>query len=208
MVSHLPVEVRAAVEGNLDEAIVRRLVGHCGGQLGTVRGKRGRDYVIKHLRGYNNGARYGWLWFVLVDLDQDPECAPTLVGDSLPEPAAGMCFRVAVHEVEAWLLGDQAGFAKWSGVRRSLIPSDVEAVVHPKEKLVEIVRQSRRSNIREAIVPRNGSGRTEGPAYTSTLSEFVANRWDIEAAAQAAPSLERAIRCLKAKVASPPTSGQ
>ncbi len=119
-----------------------------------------------------------------------------------------MCFRVAVHEVEAWLLGDKARFATWSGVRRSLIPSDVEAVLHPKEKLVEIVRQSRRKNIREAIVPRQGSGRTEGPAYTSTLSEFVATRWDIEAAAEAAPSLARAIRCLRAKIASPPTPGQ
>ena len=208
MASHLPVEVRAAVEGNLDEAVVRRLVRHCGGQLGTVRGKRGRDFVLQRIGGYNSGARFGWLWFVLVDLDQDPDCAPTLVLDSLPEPAAGMCFRVAVREVEAWLLGDKVGFASWSGVRRSLIPSDVEAVLHPKERLVAIVGQSRHKNIREAIVPRQGSGRTEGPAYTSTLSEFVATRWDIEAAASAAPSLARAIRCLKDKIASRPAPGQ
>ncbi len=207
MASSLPIEVRAAVEGNLDEVVFRCVVEFCGGQPGKVLGFKGRGYLLKNISGYNAGARHG-PWFVLVDLDQDPECAPTLVVDSLPEPAAGMCFRVAVHEVEAWLLGDSAGFAKWSGVRKSLIPSDVETVAHPKEKLVEIVRQSRRSNIREAIVPRQGSGRTEGPAYSSTLSEFVAERWDIEAAAQAAPSLERAIRCLKAKIASPPTPGQ
>ena len=208
MVSHLPVDVRAAVEGNLDEAIVRRLVGHCGGQLGTVRGKRGRDYLIKHLRGYNNGARYGWLWFVLVDLDQKPECAPTLVTETLPDPADGMCFRVAVHEVEAWILADGTGFARWAGVGRRLVPSDVETVLHPKEKLVDVVRQSRRRRLREAIVPSADSNRSEGPAYTSTLSEFVADRWNIEAAAAAAPSLARAIRCLKDKIASPPTPGQ
>ena len=208
MVSPLVMEVRAAVEGSLDEAVVRRLVGHCGGQLGTVRGKRGRDYVMQRLRGYNNGARFGWLWFVLVDLDQEPGCAPTLVAEALPDPADGMCFRVAVHEVEAWILADGAGFARWAGVRQGLLPSDVEAVPEPKEKLVEIVRHSRYKNIREAIVPRQGSGRTEGPAYTSTLSQFVAERWDIEAAAAAAPSLARAIRCLKEKIDSPPTPPQ
>ena len=201
-------EVRAAVEGSLDEAVVRRLVGHCGGQLGTVRGKRGRDYIIQRLGGYNSGARFGWLWFVLVDLDQEPDCAPTLVAEALPDPADGMCFRVAVYEVEAWILADGAGFARWAGVGKRLVPSDVEAVLHPKEKLVDVVRRSPRHRLREAIVPTADSGRSEGPAYTSTLSEFVSEQWDIEAAAAAAPSLDRAIRCLREKIASPPEPGQ
>jgi len=57
-------------------------------------------------------------------------------------------------------------------------------------------------------VPSQDSKRSEGPAYSSTLSEFVAEQWDIEAAAAAAPSLARAIRCLKDKIASPPAQGQ
>ena len=201
MASSLPVAVRIAVEGNLDEAVAERLIADYGGQLGAVYGKQGRDYVLEHIGGYNAGAQYGGIWFVLVDLDCSPDCAPELVADTLPNPADGMCFRVAVHEVEAWLLADRAGFAKWAGVPASSIPVDVEAIGQPKEHLVDIVRRSRYRERREAIVPLPDSGRVEGPAYTSTLSEFVASVWDVEAAARAAPSLARTIRCLRAKIA-------
>lgn len=201
MASPLPVAVRIAVEGNLDEAVACRLITDCGGQPGEVFGKQGSPYVRKHVRGYNEGARYGGIWFVLVDLDQKPKCAPELVAQMLPDPAKGMCFRVAVHEVEAWLLADRAGFAKWAGVHASLVPDDVEAIAQPKEQLVAVVRESPCRERREAIVPREGSRQSEGPAYTSELGEFVASDWNVEAAASAAPSLARAIRCLRAKIA-------
>ena len=208
MTSLLSVEVRAAVEGRLDEAVVRRLIEHCGGQSGRVLVQGGRGNVLKNLAGYNAGARYGRLWLVLVDLDQSPGCAPELVAQELPSPASGMCFRIAVHEAEAWLLADAAGFANWAGIGRSLIPPEPESIAHPKERLIDIVRQSRHGERRVAIVPDPGSGMTEGPAYTSVLSEFVREHWDIEAAAANAPSLARAIRCLRDKIASPPTPGQ
>ncbi len=208
MVATTPLVVTGAVEGNLDEAVVRRLARHCGAELGKVYGKNGRPHLLGRIPRFNEGARLGAIWFVLVDLDQKPECAPAFVAEVLPDPATGMCFRVAVRSVEAWLLADRRGFASWAGVRLSDLPVDVESLEHPKGRLVDAVRQSRRRTLVDSIVPRKGSGRTEGPAYTSTLSEFVANRWDIEAAARAAPSLERAIRCLKAKIASPPTPGQ
>lgn len=194
------IEVQVAVEGRLDEAVVRRLLLACGARPGMVRGKEGRGYVLTRVRGYNEGARYGELWFVLVDLDLKPDCAPELVAEALPEPADGMCFRVAVREVEAWLLADRAGFARWAGVRASLIPDDVEAIARPKERLVAIVRESRWRERREAIVPHPDSGRSAGPAYTSVLTDFVATDWNAEAAARVAPSLDRALRCLRAKI--------
>ena len=200
-----PIEVQVAVEGRLDEAVVRRLLLACGARPGMVRGKEGRGYVLTRVRGYNESARYGELWFVLVDLDRDG-CAPALVAEALPEPADGMCFRVAVREVEAWLLADRTGFARWAGVRASLIPDDVEAIARPKERLVAIVRESRWRERREAIVPHPDSGRSAGPAYTSVLTDFVATDWDVETAARRAPSLARAIRCLRAKIAAPPSS--
>lgn len=195
------VEVRAAVEGALDEAVVRRLIGFCGGQPGTVYGNRGRSYVLEHIDRFNKGATHGWIWFVLVDLDRSPDCAPELVMEALPDPADGMCFRVAVREVEAWLLADRAGFARWASVPTGRIPVDVEAIPNPKEQLVDIVRHSRRRERRDAIVPRPGSRRTEARDYTPTLSDFVASDWDVEAAARGAPSLDRALRCLRAKIA-------
>lgn len=205
MAAPLPVAVRIAVEGNLDEAVAERLITLCGGQPGKVSPKQGRPYVLEHIGGYNEGARYGGIWFALVDLDRDG-CAPALVAETLPELAEGMCFRVAVREVEAWLLADRVGFARWAGVRASLIPLDVESLAQPKERLVAIMRESRHRERQTAIVPRPGSGRTEGPDYSDVLTDFVATDWDVEAAASVAPSLDRAIRCLRAKIATPPSS--
>ncbi len=39
------VPIQAAVEGNLDEAVVRRLIHHVGGNLGTVYGKKGKPHL-------------------------------------------------------------------------------------------------------------------------------------------------------------------
>ena len=204
----LPFSVKVAVEGRLDEAVARYLLEFCGFDVGPVYGIRGRNAILERVAGYNEDARFGAHWFVLVDLDRNPDCAPELVRSVLPSPAPDMCFRVAVRSIEAWLLADRKGFASWAGIRLSDLPVDVESLEQPKGRLVDAVRQSRRRTLVDSIVPRQGSGRTEGPAYTSTLSEFVTDRWNIEAAAAAAPSLARAIRCLKDKVASPPTPGQ
>ncbi len=201
------MRVTGAVEGNLDEAVFRRLVSHCGAEPGKVHGKKGRSQLLKDLRGYNAAARYG-PWFVLVDLDQTPACAPSLRAETLPDPASGMCFRVAVQEIEAWILADRGTFAKWTRVKKSRIPEDVEAMPDPKQRLIEIVRESPSRHLRAAVVPSRSSGRTEGPLYTSALSEFVAQRWDVEAAATIAPSLARAIRCLRRLIAAPPVAGQ
>jgi len=79
--------------------------------------------------------------------------------------------------------------------------AQIESIAQPKERLVAIVRESRWRERREAIVPHPDSGRSAGPAYTSVLTDFVATAWDVEAAASGAPSLARALRCLRAKIA-------
>ena len=96
--------IRAAVEGATDEAVVQRLIGHSGGQIGSVYGRRA-SRIAREIAGYNIAARNG-PWFVLVDLDNDADCAPPLRDAWLPDPAPGLCFRVAVRAVEAWLMAD------------------------------------------------------------------------------------------------------
>ena len=93
--------IGAAVEGAPDEAVA--LIDHSGGRIGKVYGKSGKPHLQKKIAGYNDAARYG-PWFVLVDLDNDADCAPPLRDAWLPAP--GLCFRIAVHEVEAWLMAD------------------------------------------------------------------------------------------------------
>jgi len=174
----------------VDETVLRHLVEEVGAQLGPIHGKNGKPHLRQRLDGYNRAARLS-PWVVLVDLDNDAECAPPLCAAWLPHPAPGMCFRVAVREVEAWLLGDRERLAPFLGVSASRVPSAPESEQDPKRMMVSLARHSRRRAVREDMVPRAGSGRTEGPAYASRLVEFVEAHWRPDVAAQCADSLRR-----------------
>jgi hypothetical protein len=191
-----PVIISAAVEGIVDEAVVRRLIAYAGGVPGPVYGKNGKQDLREKINGYNNAARHA-PWMVLVDLDSDADCAQILRQDWLPMPAQRLCFRVAVRQVEAWLMADAETLAAYLVVARRRIPADPEAIPNAKAEMINLARASRRREIRADMVPREGSGRAVGPAYTSRLMEYTERHWRPEVAAQRADSLRRAIDCLK-----------
>jgi hypothetical protein len=200
-----PVFITAAVEGNVDEAVVRRLIEHVGGTPGPIYGRNGKDHLRQRIANYNQAARLS-PWVVLVDLDHDAECAPPLRSAWLPALSPHMCLRVAVRQVEAWLLADRERLAKFLSVSTSRIPHNPESVEHPKSTLVELARYSRRRDIREDMAPRPGSGRSVGPAYTARLIEFVISErtgWRPEVAARYSDSLNRSLRCLRRIKSSP-----
>jgi hypothetical protein len=135
---------------------------------------------------------------VLVDLDQDATCAAELCRDWIATKAAKLCFRVAVRAVESWLLADRESIAKFLSVTQSRIPIDPESELNPKQIMVDLAAKSKRRSIREDMVPRPGSGRSVGAAYTSRLIEFVQSPlWRPLVAAERAQSLQRCRRCLK-----------
>ncbi|MFQ5744895.1 MAG: hypothetical protein ACE5HV_15095 [Acidobacteriota bacterium] len=190
------VIISSAVEGIVDEAVVRRLIAHAGGQPGPVYGKNGKQALRQRINGYNNAPRHS-PWVVLVDLDGDADCAPPFRADWLPQPAPRLCFRIAVREIEAWLLADAETLAPFLGTARTRVPPRPEDVEHAKATMVNLARRSRRRAVREDMVPREGSGRSVGPAYASRLIEYIESRWRPEVAAECAESLRRAIDCLK-----------
>jgi len=194
------VVVSAAVEGTVDEAIVRRIIAVAGAEPGAVYGKAGKDYLRRKINGYNNAARHS-PWIVLVDLDHDADCAPALCEEWLPTAAPRLCFRVAVREAESWLIADAEALAPFLSVARSRIPTDPESLPRPKRDMVRLAARSRRRAIREDMVPRKGSGRVVGPAYPSRLVEFVRNHWRPDVAAGRCESLRRAVACLRRVVA-------
>jgi len=191
--------ISGAVEGLVDEAVLTRLIRHVGAVPGSIHGKHGKQYLQKNLYGYVQAAAVV-PWVVLVDLDQEFDCPPPLVWVWLPEAPPGMCFRVAVREVEAWLLADRERLAQFLGIEPRWIPRDVEGILHPKEAVVALARRSRRHAIRRDMTPPPGSGRTVGPAYTSRLIEFALHSrrgWRPQVAAAACESLRRCLGCLR-----------
>lgn len=189
------VTINVVVEGPLDEAVARRLVREIGATPGRVFGKKGKEHIRQKLGAYNKAAGYE-PWFVLVDLDRDATCAPALRGKWIPQPAPLLCFRVAVHSVEAWLMGDAEALGKFLGIRRRLVPGNPELLPNPKADMVKLIAMSPRRSLREDMLPRTGSGRAVGPAYTSRMSEFVEGHWRPSVAARNVVSLQRAIQCL------------
>ena len=180
---------------------MRRLIGHVGGDSGTIYGRRGKTYLRQRIKGFNQAARYS-PWIVLVDLDDDADCAAALRARWLPNPAPHLCFRVALREVETWLLADREAAARFLSVAKSRIPQHPEGVANPKEFVVKLARHSRRRDIREDLIPRPGSGRAVGPAYTSRLAEFASTKWRPPVASERSDSLSRAIRCIQRLVTS------
>lgn len=199
MAVHVPVMVTCATEGIVDESVARRLIRDAGAEPGPAHGKSGKPGLRKHIVGYNHAAQYG-PWIVLADLDLDATCAPTMRSAWLSTPSPYMCFRIAVRQIESWLLADRDNIASYLGVAASRVPIDVEALQNAKDTMVNLARRSRRRDIREDMVPRPASGRPIGPVYTSRLIEFAENVWMPQIAASRSESLYRAIRCLKSIV--------
>lgn len=188
--------ISAAVEGIVDEAVVRKLATYVGGECSAVYGKAGKPALRDRIQAFNNAARFA-PWLVVVDLDHEAACAAELRDTWLPEPAELLCFRVAVRQVEAWLIADSETLARYLHVPRSRVPADPESLPNSKEAMVNIARHSRRKAVREDMVPKPGSGRVVGPAYTSRLIEYVDVAWRPASASKKSDSLRRAVSCIR-----------
>jgi hypothetical protein len=187
------IPINLAVEGALDEEVLRRILAGHGYTIGAAYGRRGSGYLRKTIHGFNSAAK-GTPFAVLTDLDTEV-CPAVLIRTWLPRPKhPNLIFRVAVREVEAWLLAHRKAMARFLGVHEDLVPHDVDDLPDPKKTLIELARRSRNRDLRTAIAPRPGSTATEGPDYNARLALFVRRHWDVNAAARSSPSLKRAVR--------------
>lgn len=158
--------------------------------------ERGVDNIRRSLPKYRNASR-ALAHIVVVDLDDEP-CAPALRAQwGLTTLPAQMLFRVAVREVEAWILADRTGFANFASILPSKVSQTPETLSDPKQTLINLVRSSRNRQLSREIVPKQGTSMSKGPLYNERLSKFVRNDWDVAAAMQAAPSLQRTVNRLQ-----------
>jgi len=184
--------VNIAVEGDLDEAVLRRALASVGIRVERQYVQNGKDRLRENVPRYNQAAKFAD-WVVLVDLNIEAECAPVLVASWLSHRNPRMQLRVAVREVESWLLADRAEMARFLSVAQGKIPLNPEQEEKPKDTLIGIARSSRRRAIREGLVPAPSSSAKQGPGYVSQLIEFVEQHWDPQRASKAAPSLARTL---------------
>lgn len=151
----------------------------------------GFGYIKKNISGFNEAAK-GCPFFVLTDLDTI-DCAPTLIDNWLGESAhPNLIFRIAVREVEAWLLADIEGFSKFTGLSEANFRDNTEEIADPKAELLQLVKRCRVRKIKEDILPKNEFA-VVGPNYNGRLGEFVMKHWSISRAVGRSDSLKRAM---------------
>lgn len=185
-------EVYVGVEGLSDQGVASSIIRSCGLSVAGFYGMHGKSSLLKKLTAYNAAAMHA-PWVVFVDLDNDGLCPGEKLNEWLPNPSSLMCFRIAVREMEAWLLADHEETARFLGVSRARIPESPEDLEDPKATLLSIARHSRKRAIREGLIPRPGSGQKVGPTYASDIREYGRTQWRPMVAAETAPSLQRCV---------------
>lgn len=183
--------IKSAVEGWVDAAALRKLVQETGAALiWPPFGTTGKAYINQNIKAFNYAARHE-PWIILVDLDLDFSCAPALRTTWLPQPSSRMCFRIAVHAIESWLLADRDAIAKFLAIEVSRVPLMPDSLPNPKRTMVELARRSQHRDIVRDMVPRDSSGRKEGSGYPSRLIDFIEDQWNPDIAATSSDSLRR-----------------
>ena len=189
------VGVALATEDALSEAMGFRLLQEASSELRVdlLLRNKGAGYLRSRLHSWQQMARNGLPVVLLTDLDRTP-CAPQLVREwfGATSRTDNFVFRVAVREVESWLLADHEGIRTLLG-KRCRPPQFPDEVLDPKNKLLELARNAPRS-VREEIVRSEGSIARQGLGYNRCLSEFVAETWSLGRAEARSPSLLRARR--------------
>jgi hypothetical protein len=198
--------VNIVIEDELSGEIVKLILSEFGKRfqvnriypdLKREKASAGYSYIRRKISGFNNAAKVT-PYLVLTDLDRN-ECAPALIKEWLPHRQhPNLLFRVAVREVENWVMADRSSFAKFLGIESKLIPQDIDQKVpKPKKFLLELTVRSRKKDIKYAILPRKGSTARVGPNYNDTLISFLRKYWRIQEAIKYSDSLKRMFRSLE-----------
>jgi hypothetical protein len=161
--------------------------------------KGGRGNVQKNLDAYSNLAT-SMPVLIGVDLDSDT-CASSLVAAWLGNQAlsARLLLRVAVREVESWVLGDRKQVAKLIGGQSDDITGQPDLLVDPKRYFLDRARTTAKPDLKRDLIPRNFNVYPRiGPAYNLRMCQFVREKWRPTVAASRSESLARAVKAISA----------
>ena len=177
MTGIIPVDV--AVEDELSELIVLKLLATSATSgrsyhVGTTCRRGGFGYLRGTIKGWNAAAA-GKPFVVLTDLDLSP-CPSHLIQEWLTSKQnPTLIFRIAVKEVEAWLLADVSNLSDYLRVASRLIPKRLDEISDPKDSIIDLARQSRLKSVRDSLVPRPGTPQSKASDImnASALSSAV-----------------------------------
>lgn len=180
-----------ATEDVLSEAIGLRLLAELPVPItpGLLLRKDGFGYLRAGMKNWRQLALRQTV-LILTDLDQ-VACPVALKADWLgnkPAPA-GLLLRIAVREVESWVLADHEAMRKLIG-QKGTLPPEPDSLPDPKQHLLKLAKLAARP-VREDLVKETGAVASQGIGYNHRLTNWVRSDWSPERAAQRSPSLQR-----------------
>ena len=186
-------------EDLLSAAVSTKILAHFGIDIVQSVIYEGQTYLQRKAPSFNKTAHEACGVFMLTDLDSPNLCPPRLIASWLNSPRnSRFLLRVAVMEVESWVMADRRAFAEFLSIPVHRVPRNTDEILNPKEFLISLVLRSKKRRLREELVATRIT-RTPHPGdkYNEHLSTFVKNQWDIDRAASRSPSLSRTIARLR-----------
>jgi hypothetical protein len=192
------IPINLVFEDYLQLAVLEKLLDFSGRNyvVGRTFAGHGYGYIKKRISGFNHAAN-AMPYFIITDLD-DSECAPEKINEWIRLPKSpNLIFRIAVHDVEAWILADRENAANFLGISPAKINNNIEELPRAKRHLLNLIRHSRKSSLKRDMLPQRGSTAKIGPNYNFLLTDFVKTRWDPVNALENSDSLRRAVNHLR-----------
>ena len=187
------LQVALATEDEVSEAVGSRLISEWGSRLevGLRLRRGGYGYLRSRMKNFCEMARRSPV-LVITELDRTV-CPAALCSEwtrRLSRPA-GLLLRVAVREIEAWLLADHDAIRSFFGrAAAGRLPDRTDAIEYPKEFLLDLALRAPR-DVRDDLTPGRGSLSSQGLGYNPRLTQYVYQYWDPQRASQRSPSLAR-----------------
>lgn len=185
------IQVALATEDALSEAIGLRLLAELPIPVtpSLLLRKDGFGYLRSRMDSWRQLAQRQ-IVLVLTDLDQ--VACPLVLRESwlgkMPPPVSLM-LRIAVREVESWVLADHDAVRKLIG-KKGTLPPQPDDLPDPKQHLLRLAKLAARE-VRDDLLKETGAVASQGIGYNHRLTDFVRSDWSPERAAQRSPSLHR-----------------
>jgi len=190
------IGITLATEDELSEEVGRILTAEVHVHIDQNLRKGGSGYLKSRISNFCKMAAHHPV-LVISDLDRQ-RCPSQLIAQWLGrrERPDQLLIRIAVREIEAWLLADHEAMRALlkAGARR--LPRDPDGLTDPKRTLLNLAERAPRQ-VRDDLLPAPGALASQGLGYNARLCETVRALWSPARAATLSPSLRRARERLK-----------
>lgn len=183
--------IAVATEDQLSEAIALRLIADIPTphRVTFKLGNKGNGYLSSKMSSWYEMAQHQ-VMVVLTDLDR-ANCLLEFRDQWLAHaPPDSLVFRVAVREVESWVLADHIAMRALIGAK-GVLPVAPDELPDPKQALLGLAKRAPKQ-VRDDLLKTMDGRLAQGLGYNARLTEWVSTQWSPHRASERSPSLARA----------------